>query len=574
MSLTVETEHVSDTEGAKTPDFLLNYHESDSTPSKQVINALKANSGLPLSDEQINQELLKTLEYYFSSKNLSTDTYLLSQMDADAYVPVGLIAQFRKIKKLTNNLDHILNLIRQSNQLELDGSSTRVRSIGGVNGGIVTVPAFNHQQRCVLVLRDVASEATLEQIKNLFIDKEPSCPPCYQCESAGNDSWYITFINEEEAQRALHYLKGEVQSFLDKPIRARIKAHTAIPRSVSGGVKLNPSTPPPNLNQIDSNLSPSSSPYTSFTLPHHFKITSPQQQHQNQSQPYLISNSPTPYWHLNTKPSYHITYDPASYPPKSPNDDATANSNSIIKSDIKKDDDLNNVNDPSSISVTVYQPPLPILHTPTTTHLQYNTFYQNNYIPSTNTTTSTNNNGSSLYSTQSNNQTNFILQPQQFLTQSQLSSGYYNKSATPTPSGNSTATTSGSNLVNTPVYQHHNHHTNQQPPPPPPHHPYLIANLNNHHTHHVPNVMNAFNATAVYQYAAYAMHQNNNNNNNNGQHYNSVVQQGNGVNSSNGAQSFYDENNQNNSNLSAESLNLKSNETHNPTILIYNHGLG
>ena len=209
--------------------------------------------------EEIRLELLKQLEYYFSTKNLLTDNYLLSQMDAESYVPVALIAQFKRIKQLTRDLDLIIAIIRESSQLQLDpATSTKVRSVGGHAGGLITIntkklsksylQTLNNsdsadspgdkQQRCVLIMREVESGASLEQIKDLFTGKEPLCPACDQCESAGNDSWYIMFSSEEQAQRALQYLKGEVQTFLGKPIRARIKAHTTIPRSADPGAKL------------------------------------------------------------------------------------------------------------------------------------------------------------------------------------------------------------------------------------------------------------------------------------------------------------------------------------------------
>ena len=184
------------------------------------------------TDEQnIKLELQKQFEYYFSSKNLQNDSYLRSQMDQDNYVPIAVIAQFKRIKQLTNDTDLICFVIRQSTQLQLDSTNTKVRSIGGSAGGLITITnsftkkpnksTFNtieqsnlQQQRSVLILREVASEATLEQVKDLFTNKEPNCPPCHQCESAGNDSWYVTFNNEEEAQKALQYLKIEIQTFI------------------------------------------------------------------------------------------------------------------------------------------------------------------------------------------------------------------------------------------------------------------------------------------------------------------------------------------------------------------------
>jgi hypothetical protein len=216
---------------------------------------------------------------------LGKDTYLVSQMDAETYVSLYEIAKFPKIKQLTHDLELIKAIIRQSTQLVLDPiTNVKVRSINGLSGGLITVKNVSKSllvdqvnsniisnkvasilvnanngedgvmvnntssiitnnsiktpaspltptpltpssscQKCILILREVCSEATLDQVKDLFTDKEPACPNFLQCESAGNDSWYVTFTNEEQAQRALQFLKTEVQTFMDKPIRARIK---------------------------------------------------------------------------------------------------------------------------------------------------------------------------------------------------------------------------------------------------------------------------------------------------------------------------------------------------------------
>ena len=207
------------------------------------------------NDEAVRAELLKTLEYYFSSKNLSKDEYLISQMDDQFYVCIDEIAKFNKIKTLTNDKQFIREIIQQSCQLELDpDTGNKVRSVNGKLGGsyqpksVQAVPNVS-QQRSVLILREVAPEATMQLILSLFENKEPVCPVCEKCESAGNDSWYVTFSNEDQAQRALQYLKTEVKVFMDRPIKARIKAH-AMPRSNTGGgflsTLLTPtSTPPP-----------------------------------------------------------------------------------------------------------------------------------------------------------------------------------------------------------------------------------------------------------------------------------------------------------------------------------------
>eukprot|EP00818_Percolomonas_sp_WS_P001372 CAMPEP_0117447418 /NCGR_PEP_ID=MMETSP0759-20121206/6865_1 /TAXON_ID=63605 /ORGANISM="Percolomonas cosmopolitus, Strain WS" /LENGTH=547 /DNA_ID=CAMNT_0005239753 /DNA_START=196 /DNA_END=1840 /DNA_ORIENTATION=+ len=69
------------------------------------------------------------LEYYFSAENLSQDSYLLSQMTNLHYVPVNLLAQFHKMRQLTQSLQDILVSIEESPNLELDESKQFVRPI-------------------------------------------------------------------------------------------------------------------------------------------------------------------------------------------------------------------------------------------------------------------------------------------------------------------------------------------------------------------------------------------------------------------------------------------------------------
>ncbi len=163
----------------------------------------------------IRSQLRKQFEYYFSPDNLRKDTFLQSLMDENKYVSISSIAQFKKVRELTQNQQFIIDAIRESFVLQLDPTQTKVRS---------------SQKRCVLILREIPSSTTQDQIEKLF--QSDKCPQMYNCEFAGNDNWYISFNDEEQAQRALHYLKEDVQTFLDRPILARIKAHF-IPRSQS-----------------------------------------------------------------------------------------------------------------------------------------------------------------------------------------------------------------------------------------------------------------------------------------------------------------------------------------------------
>ena len=54
-----------------------------------------SDGGKPLEGEQLIAALRKQVEFYFSRDNLSNDPFLVSQMNAQMYVPITTIAQVR-----------------------------------------------------------------------------------------------------------------------------------------------------------------------------------------------------------------------------------------------------------------------------------------------------------------------------------------------------------------------------------------------------------------------------------------------------------------------------------------------
>ncbi|XP_075497397.1 uncharacterized protein LOC142534411 [Primulina tabacum] len=56
---------------------------------------------------------------------LFLDTYLRQKMDVDGWVPINLIANFKKIRELTDNVQLILDALRASNVVEIQGEKVR-----------------------------------------------------------------------------------------------------------------------------------------------------------------------------------------------------------------------------------------------------------------------------------------------------------------------------------------------------------------------------------------------------------------------------------------------------------------
>lgn len=68
--------------------------------------------------ESMQSDLLQCVkeqvEYYFSSQNLASDSYLVSRMDAQMFVPLDVILGFAKIQQLTSDGKVILEAIKDS----------------------------------------------------------------------------------------------------------------------------------------------------------------------------------------------------------------------------------------------------------------------------------------------------------------------------------------------------------------------------------------------------------------------------------------------------------------------------
>ncbi|XP_015632468.1 la-related protein 1C isoform X1 [Oryza sativa Japonica Group] len=77
--------------------------------------------------DPLRAELLKQIEYYFSDDNLCKDIFLRRHMDDQGWVPLPLIAGFNQVKKLTNNVQFILETVLQSTVVEVQGDKLRKR---------------------------------------------------------------------------------------------------------------------------------------------------------------------------------------------------------------------------------------------------------------------------------------------------------------------------------------------------------------------------------------------------------------------------------------------------------------
>lgn len=163
-------------------------------------------------DQVHDQDRLREqLEWYLSPKNLATDSYLVTRMNADHWVPISVLADFKKVKAITSDINEVVDALRRSSKVVVDEYGTMVRAITA------------DRPRTTLILRDLPEDVTQEEIADIFSDAQ--CAPKSVTKEVGN-MWYVEFATAKVALDMLLYTRGRYLH--DVPIAARLKSNTLL----------------------------------------------------------------------------------------------------------------------------------------------------------------------------------------------------------------------------------------------------------------------------------------------------------------------------------------------------------
>ncbi|KAL0735362.1 hypothetical protein Bca4012_011572 [Brassica carinata] len=88
------------------------------------------NQGPPAQSPEkldLKDRVIKQIEYYFSDENLQNDKYLISLMDEQGWVPIKIIADFKRVKMMAMDVEFIVYALGSSNSVEVQGEKIRRR---------------------------------------------------------------------------------------------------------------------------------------------------------------------------------------------------------------------------------------------------------------------------------------------------------------------------------------------------------------------------------------------------------------------------------------------------------------
>lgn len=71
-------------------------------------------------------------------------------MDSDQYVPIYTVARFNLVRKLTNDINLITEVLRESPNVQVDDKGLRVRP---------------NRKRCIIILREISNNTPLDDVK-------------------------------------------------------------------------------------------------------------------------------------------------------------------------------------------------------------------------------------------------------------------------------------------------------------------------------------------------------------------------------------------------------------------------
>lgn len=116
-------------------------------------------------DEELQDKIIKQVEWYFSDENLLKDSFLMKHISRNkqGYVSLKLVASLRKVKALSKDWKAVLASLRLSILLELNEEETKIR-----RKAPVPKVDFSHISKTLIITEHPEEEPNLANLEQEF----------------------------------------------------------------------------------------------------------------------------------------------------------------------------------------------------------------------------------------------------------------------------------------------------------------------------------------------------------------------------------------------------------------------
>ncbi|KAI8568298.1 hypothetical protein RHMOL_Rhmol02G0187300 [Rhododendron molle] len=115
--------------------------------------------------DDLRDKIIKQVEYYFSDENLPTDKFLMKYVtqNVQGFVPIAVVASFRKMKKLTQDRSLIVAALKESSFLVVSSNRKKVKRLLPLPVSEVT-----DAQLCTVLVENLPEDQSTENIQRIF----------------------------------------------------------------------------------------------------------------------------------------------------------------------------------------------------------------------------------------------------------------------------------------------------------------------------------------------------------------------------------------------------------------------
>ncbi|XP_020211837.1 la-related protein 6B isoform X2 [Cajanus cajan] len=105
------------------------YVSPDSTVQQSQVDPDQAPSSKSKLSDEASQKILNQVEYYFSDLNLATTDHLMRfiNKDPEGFVPISVVASFKKIKALITSHSQLATVLRNSSKLVVSEDGKKIK---------------------------------------------------------------------------------------------------------------------------------------------------------------------------------------------------------------------------------------------------------------------------------------------------------------------------------------------------------------------------------------------------------------------------------------------------------------